>query len=162
MNDLNQLANDLLGGDNKPQANASTGGAQPDLMGLLGGLLGGLQSNQPDVPGGASGLDVNDIARAVQGALGGRLDLSDIAQALEGVIGQGSPDLSAFAQQIENMLGQQSDAAPRTGDQAPLDVGAILGGLLGQTGAPAKDGDNAPNLGDVLGDLLGGNSDTKR
>lgn len=128
----------------------SQAGAQRDLAGLLGGLLGG-QLPQAGADFGGTG----------QGLPGGAAQDNDVANVLGGLLGGGqagqAPTGDYGAQPQGSSFPQQNSSGMAGGD-----LGSLLGGLLGggaAGGQPSQQdasGMAGGDMGALLGGLLGG------
>lgn len=113
---------------------ANTGDMRGALTDVLGGLLGGQQSGQPQGGG--------DLLGMVGNLLGG-------AQASQGQGGQQSGDLLGM---VENLIGGHAPQASNQGQQGGGDLLGMVGGLLGGQGGQPQGGHNVVS---ILADLLG-------
>ena len=161
---LDDLLGGLMGG-----AQQGAGGQQGvGLDDLLGGLVGGQQQQ-----GGQAGLDAGDLIGALGGLVGGQqqggqagFGLDDIIGMIAGGGAQGGLNQRGLVDDISQRAGISPEIAAAIlpivleflRDKLPPQLGDALSGILGtpSTHSP-QGGNNDFGLDDIVGGLLGGN-----
>ncbi len=164
---------------------SATGSGTSDITSVLSSalpsLLGALSTNSQDSKDSASlekaladhskndlsdvlgNLDLDDGAKIIGHLLGGNTDnVTKVASKNTGISsGSVATILSAVAPILMNIMGKETNSS--NAKASGLDLGSIVGGLLG--GGSSNENSNSGvldlgDIGDLVGNLLGGSSDT--